>query len=283
MREHLRIPGMGETTTHYFRDKLAMRMQAREYGVAAPEFVHLLNDEKVARFLQRVPPPWVLKPRYMAGAIGIKKLLGPDDLRQAEAALGDQRSFSLLERFIPGDILHVDSIVHESEVVFALASGYGRPPMEVAQHGDVFTSRVLERESALAEDLLTRNQLALEAMGLVRVYRTPSLSVAVTTDGCTFWRPRREWEAHTPNWWRPQPASTSGRMGEGGDRRWQGALRASAGSRRLRRAAGFAGTPGSPGYFQLRGARDRMAHGAGPSRRVNLPLSRRGAGARVAG
>jgi hypothetical protein len=168
IREHLRIPGMGETTTHYFRDKLAMRMQAREYGVAVPEFVHLLNDEKVARFLQRVPPPWVLKPRHMAGAIGIKKLLGPDDLQQTEAALGDRRSFSLLERFIPGDIFHVDSIVYEQEVVFALASGYGRPPMEVAQQGDVFTSRVLERESALAEDLLTRNHLALEAMGLVR-------------------------------------------------------------------------------------------------------------------
>ncbi|MDP8981203.1 MAG: ATPase [Acidobacteriota bacterium] len=168
IREHLRIPGMGETTTHYFRDKLAMRMQAREYGVAVPEFVHLLNDEKVARFLERVPPPWVLKPRYMAGVIGIKKLFGPEELQQAEAALGDQRSFSLLERFIPGDIFHVDSIVYEQEVVFAIASGYGRPPMEVAQQGDVFTSRVLERESALAEDLLTRNRLALEAMGLVR-------------------------------------------------------------------------------------------------------------------
>ncbi len=29
LREHLRIPGMGETTTRYFRDKLAMRVKAR--------------------------------------------------------------------------------------------------------------------------------------------------------------------------------------------------------------------------------------------------------------
>ena len=33
LREHLRIPGMGETTTRYFRDKLAMRMQAMEAGL----------------------------------------------------------------------------------------------------------------------------------------------------------------------------------------------------------------------------------------------------------
>ena len=27
LREHLRVPGMGETTTRYFRDKLAMRLR----------------------------------------------------------------------------------------------------------------------------------------------------------------------------------------------------------------------------------------------------------------
>src|SRR5215470_12845884 len=33
LREHFRVPGMGETTAHYFRDKLAMRMKAREAGI----------------------------------------------------------------------------------------------------------------------------------------------------------------------------------------------------------------------------------------------------------
>src|ERR1017187_1939199 len=47
LREHLRVPGMGETTTRYFRDKLAMRMKAMEAGLHVPEFVHLLNDAKV--------------------------------------------------------------------------------------------------------------------------------------------------------------------------------------------------------------------------------------------
>ena len=32
LREHLRIPGMGETTARYFRDKLAMRVKARNAG-----------------------------------------------------------------------------------------------------------------------------------------------------------------------------------------------------------------------------------------------------------
>ena len=38
LREHLRIPGMGETTVRHFRDKLAMRMKAREEGVERAGF-----------------------------------------------------------------------------------------------------------------------------------------------------------------------------------------------------------------------------------------------------
>src|SRR5438876_11727782 len=74
LREHLRVPGMGETTAHYFRDKLAMRMKAREAGLAVPDFVHVLNHGRVHEFMETVPAPWVLKPRSMAGAIGIRKL-----------------------------------------------------------------------------------------------------------------------------------------------------------------------------------------------------------------
>src|SRR5882762_1300383 len=36
LREHLRIPGMGETTTRYFRDKLAMRARALDAGLPVP-------------------------------------------------------------------------------------------------------------------------------------------------------------------------------------------------------------------------------------------------------
>src|SRR6218665_2064766 len=32
-REHFRIPGMGQTTARYFRDKLAMRVQAQHAGI----------------------------------------------------------------------------------------------------------------------------------------------------------------------------------------------------------------------------------------------------------
>ena len=45
LREHIRLPGMGDTTARYFRDKLAMRVKARNSGFLVPDFVHALNYE----------------------------------------------------------------------------------------------------------------------------------------------------------------------------------------------------------------------------------------------
>jgi biotin carboxylase len=168
LREHLRVPGMGETTVRYFRDKLAMRMKAAETGISVPRFVHVLNYDRIREFLNRVPPPWVLKPRSMAGAIGIKKVHSADEFWHIVEGLGDLQSYYLLEQFVPGDIFHVDTIVYEREIRFAIASGYGRPPMEVSHEGGVFTTRILERESETSRQLLAVNERVLEAFGMVR-------------------------------------------------------------------------------------------------------------------
>src|ERR1017187_1072729 len=168
LREHLRIPGMGETTTHYFRDKLAMRMRAADAGIRVPDFVHVLNHGQVAAFLERVPGPWVLKPRSMAGAIGIHKVASAQELWEIVHALGDEQSRYVLERFVAGEIFHVDSIVYERQVRFAISSGYGKPPLEVARSGGIFTTRILERESETARRLLAENQRLLAELGRVR-------------------------------------------------------------------------------------------------------------------
>jgi biotin carboxylase len=168
LREHLRIPGMGETTTRYFRDKLAMRMRAQEAGINVPEFVHALNYEALRDYTARTPAPWLLKPRFEASATGIKKINTPEELWDALDALGDRQSFHLLERYVPGDIFHVDSIVSEREIVFASASRYGHPPLDVAHGGGVFTTRTLPPESEDARALCAVNARVLEAMNLLR-------------------------------------------------------------------------------------------------------------------
>jgi len=168
LREHLRVPGMGLTTMRYFRDKLAMRMKALDRKVRVPDFVPVFNHGDIRYYLEQVPGPWVLKPRQEASAIGIKKLHAPEDVWPVLEQLGDKQSSFLLERFVPGEVYHVDSVVSESEVVFASVSKYGKPPMNVAQGGGVFTTCVIRRGSDADLGLREINRDLIAALGLVR-------------------------------------------------------------------------------------------------------------------
>ena len=168
LREHLRVMGMGETRTRYFRDKLAMRMQAQEAGIAVPPFVHVLNHERIHQFTQEVPAPWVLKPRSQASAMGIKKVHHADELWRLIEALGDEQSHYLLERFVPGDIYHVDSVVFDESVRFARAHRYVETPIRVAQEGGIFCSHTVAYDSPVEKELLAMNADVIKAMGLLR-------------------------------------------------------------------------------------------------------------------
>jgi biotin carboxylase len=168
LREHLRVPGMGDTTARYFRDKLAMRTKARDAGLPVPEFIHVLNHQKLNEFMQRVPAPWVLKPRSLAGSIGVKKISSAEEFWAAVDRLGDQQSFYLLEQYVPGDIFHVDTITYETDLLFSIASKYGRPPMDVSHEGDIFTTRTLLEGSPEETALRELNKRVLEAFGMVR-------------------------------------------------------------------------------------------------------------------
>lgn len=168
LREHLRLPGIGETLVRHFRDKLAMRMAADAAGIPVPDFVHILNYDRIREFMDRVPPPWVLKPRSEAGAMGIKKIHEPEQLWRRLDELGDEQSFFLLEQYVPGDVYHVDGIVSEGEVVFSVAHAYGAPPMNVAHEGGVFMTSTLAYDDAETEELLALNERLMKALGMVR-------------------------------------------------------------------------------------------------------------------
>ena len=166
IREHLQVSGIGRTTASRFRDKLAMRVAARGAGIPVPEFTATFNDEAVNEWAARVPPPWVLKPRSSAAAIGIKKVGGHDDLWRALHDAGPNRSNTVLEQFVEGDVYHVDSIVWNGKVVFAVAFKYGRPPMEIAHEGGLFITRRLADDSAEGAALLDLNRRLQLMLGM---------------------------------------------------------------------------------------------------------------------
>src|ERR1700747_35350 len=191
LREHLRIPGMGLTTMRYFRDKLAMRMRALDRNIRVPDFVPVVNHGDIQYYLDHVAGPWVLKPRQEASAIGIKKIHAGEELCPVLDQLGDKQSTFLLEKFIPGDVYHVDSVVSENDVVFSNVSKYGQPPMNVA-HGGVFTTFTEERGSEDDSALRTINLDLISALGLLRGVAHAEFSKAQAEGVFSFlWRAAR--------------------------------------------------------------------------------------------
>lgn len=168
IREHTRIPGMGVTTAGYYRDKLAMRTSALEDGFLVPEFCRVLNYDDLRAYMAAVRPPWLLKPRAEASALGIRKIAEPEELWRALDELGDAQSRYVLERFVPGEIFHVDAIVNEGRVVFQAAHQYGTPPMAVMHECGVFTTRTVDRQSREWAALTELNARLAPSMGLRR-------------------------------------------------------------------------------------------------------------------
>ena len=166
LREHFRMAGMGRTTAHYFRDKLAMRMKAKEEGVNVPEFTSLFYDGDINAYADTVSPPWLLKPRMEASATGIKKIHSKEELWHIVHELGDERDNYLVEKFAPGDVYHVDGLNLGGKAIFSRVSKYLDTPFEVAHSGGIFRSATCEIGSKVEKALSKMNNDVMKAFGM---------------------------------------------------------------------------------------------------------------------
>jgi biotin carboxylase len=174
IREHFCLPGMSSSTAKTFRDKYRMAEAAKAAGVVLPEFVPLISPDEVREFTERVPPPWIIKPRSDVSAIGIRKVYNSaevwrviDEMNEREN-LRERATYYLLAQFISGEVFHVDSIVRNGRVVFAGANRYGRPPLEVAHGGGAYVSRTVAHRSENEKQLLAINRKLVKALNLDR-------------------------------------------------------------------------------------------------------------------
>lgn len=168
LREHFRMTdtGHGDSAARFFRDKLAMRVKAQEIGVTVPAFCPIFHHDTVRDFLARVPGPWLVKPRSEASAAGIRKLHTSDEVWNRIDELGDEQSNYLIERMVPGDLFHVDSLAADNRIVFAEVNAYWRPLLDVYQGGGIYATRTLTREHPDVGELRRVNAQLLSGFGL---------------------------------------------------------------------------------------------------------------------
>lgn len=168
-REHLQLGGMSSSHALRFRDKLSMRNIAVAAGIACPEFVSVLNRDEIDTYLGNVDGPWIIKPRFEVSAFGIRKCEAAEEVWDVVADLDgrnnwrDHPSQFILEKFIEGNVFHVDSVVEKGKVIATGVSRYGTPPFSVTHYGGVFTSSIVSYRSKERKALEKLNQQLLSA------------------------------------------------------------------------------------------------------------------------
>ncbi|MCX7638876.1 MAG: ATP-grasp domain-containing protein [Pyrinomonadaceae bacterium] len=167
-REHLQLEGLTSSYVLRFRDKLKMRNLAQKTGIPCPEFTSVFNQDEINEYLERTTPPWIVKPRTEVSAFGIRKCETKEQVWKVLMDL-DQRnvwrdhpSQYLIERFIEGEVFHVDSVVHNGKIVAVGIGKYGTPPYRISHYGGVFTTSTLDYESIERQKLEILNESLLK-------------------------------------------------------------------------------------------------------------------------
>jgi biotin carboxylase len=168
-REHLQLPGLTSSYLRRFRDKLTMRNLASGHGIPCPDYIGAFNHGEINAFLERVPPPWIIKPRSEVSAFGIRKCESAEQVWTVLNDLDNRHTWRdhpsqfQIERFVEGRVFHVDSVVNNGKVVAAGVSQYGTTPFNVAHKGGVFTSYTVPYRSIARKELERLNIALLKA------------------------------------------------------------------------------------------------------------------------
>lgn len=166
LNEHMRLPGMGVSQMRRFRDKLTMRDIAKANNIPIPGYNRILNYDELRAFMDEIEPPWMLKPRMEAGAMGIRKIHDAEQLWRALDELGDKQSSYLLEQFLPGDVYHVDTLSVDGKSIFVSYQKYANPPIDIYQGGGIFSTQTVKRRSKDERELKKMNEKIIRGLGI---------------------------------------------------------------------------------------------------------------------
>jgi biotin carboxylase len=121
LRETLGVKGHRRAVAHRCRDKSAMRVHARKYGIPCTDHVKLNARTTGAQLVKRLGLPLVLKPAAASGARGSKIVREMSELHELPG------SGYIAESFVHGLEMSIESFVHEGRILLTNVTEYLLP------------------------------------------------------------------------------------------------------------------------------------------------------------
>ncbi len=157
LREALALPGLRPDQAVLFRDKFKMKACVSLAGLKVPQMTEIRSATDLLSFIARVGLPIVVKPRSLAGSMGITVVRSEADLQslllQDAFSSYELDSGFMAEQFIQGQVYHIDGIASGNQVLFSWPSEYLYPLLTFFDQAQPTTSLMLAAKSSVFEKL----------------------------------------------------------------------------------------------------------------------------------
>lgn len=164
LRAILGINGQQPFSTRLFRDKILMKQRAQRSGLAVPPFAPLSTPLDLIQFIQEHDYPIIVKPVDGVGSVGTSVL---SSLEEVKKYLFSGISSNLeVEKFVEGEMYHVDGLIIDGQVRFTSVSKY-------ASNCLAFQTGGANASYLLAGDHPLRSRMIQSIISLLAVFEIP--------------------------------------------------------------------------------------------------------------
>lgn len=164
LRELLNLQGQSVQSATQYRDKVIMKQIAKKNGLPTPPFAAIYDSFDLIQFIEQYQLPIVLKPRSGVGSRDTFVISNREELENL-LIKGIPLNY-MAEKFVSGDLYHVDGIIYKGEIKFICASKYLNEPIQYHNKG-YLGSYILDPINPLAARLCQMTEQ------LISVFDTP--------------------------------------------------------------------------------------------------------------
>jgi len=162
--QELRLPGVSEKTALKATNKGEMRKALKKAGIYVPEFGIVSTLENAIKITHKLGFPLVIKPVDNMGARGVRKISSLKELRLSwdEAYKNSYTKNIILEKYIPGKEVSIDTIVYKGKVhLITIADRIISSSPYFIEKGHTIPSNLTKTEIKKAFEMASRGIKAL--------------------------------------------------------------------------------------------------------------------------
>lgn len=152
LREILNIPGQHYLSADAYRNKLFMKELLKNSSINVPEFSSVISKEQVDEFIKLNDFPVVIKPIYGTGSQSTFIINEQEDVDEFFKYNNNQISNFEIEKFIDGEMFHIDGLVLNGEIKYSFVSKYFTGCLEFKKNKPV-SSYLLDKDNPLNKEL----------------------------------------------------------------------------------------------------------------------------------